>query len=195
LEKCDAFQQEILILNNKLSKSNEEYNLKNKDCQGLKNGLKVAQNSETSHVNNINLFKQLLSEAKAENDKLIISMSKNNDEINNLKSKLNDSEFKINQLQLNNHEYQEKIQFINDLLEVEKTTFKDKTLITQQEIRDIREEYTEKINIETNAHKLTTSNYHKNELDIKALEIKLISALEKVQRCKNELNLLMNENS
>ena len=42
------------------------------------------------------MFKGLLSDAKNENDKLIVTISKNTDEINDLKFKLSDAENKMN---------------------------------------------------------------------------------------------------
>jgi len=50
------------------------------------------------------MLKGLLNDAKTENDKLIVVISKNTDEINDLKFKNGDAENKMNELKLINKE-------------------------------------------------------------------------------------------
>jgi len=57
----------------------------------------------------------------------------------------------------------------------------------------LRDDCAEKIDTESRAHRETTSNLHKSELEMKALETKLYSSSEKVQSCKNEIVMLKSE--
>lgn len=66
------------------------------------------------------MLKGLLNDAKTENDKLIVIISKNSDEINDLKFKNGDAENKMNELKSINKEYNEKIHFLTNLIEEEK---------------------------------------------------------------------------
>lgn len=66
--------------------------------------LKESHNNETTLQNNNNMLKGLLNDAKTENDKLIVVISKNSDEINDLKFKIGDAENKMNELKLVNKE-------------------------------------------------------------------------------------------
>jgi len=75
-----------------------------KENEKLKEVLNENQNTESSLTNNNNMFKGLLSDAKAENDKLVVTISKNSDEISDLKFKLSDADNKMNELKLVNSE-------------------------------------------------------------------------------------------
>lgn len=75
-----------------------------KEIEKLKEVLNENQNTEASLTNNNNMFKGLLSDAKAENDKLVVTISKNTDEISDLKFKLSDADNKMNELKLVNSE-------------------------------------------------------------------------------------------
>jgi len=75
-----------------------------KEIEKLKEVLNENQNTEASLTNNNNMFKGLLTDAKAENDKLVVTISKNTDEISDLKFKLSDADNKMNELKLVNSE-------------------------------------------------------------------------------------------
>lgn len=79
-------------------------NMTKKEIEKLKEVLNENQNTEASLTNNNNMFKGLLSDAKAENDKLVVTISKNTDEISDLKFKLSDADNKMNELKLVNSE-------------------------------------------------------------------------------------------
>jgi sugar-specific transcriptional regulator TrmB len=79
-------------------------NMTKKEIEKLKEVLNENQNTEASLTNNNNMFKGLLTDAKAENDKLVVTISKNTDEISDLKFKLSDADNKMNELKLVNSE-------------------------------------------------------------------------------------------
>lgn len=79
-------------------------NMTKKENEKLKEVLNENQNTEANLTNNNNMFKGLLSDAKAENDKLVVTISKNTDEISDLKFKLSDADNKMNELKLVNSE-------------------------------------------------------------------------------------------
>lgn len=58
----------------------------------------------------------------------------------------------------------------------------------------MREEFSEKVENESRAHRDTVFKLHQSELEVKALESKLYGSLEKLQHAKNEITALINEN-
>lgn len=139
------------------------------------------------------MLKGLLNEAKTENDKLIVVISKNTDEINDLKFKNGDAENNMNELKLINKDLNEKINALNNLIEEEKNKMYEKSLSSQKEFMAMRDEFAEKLDAEARAHRAMTSNLHKSELEAKALETKLQTATDKVQTCKSEISMLKSE--
>lgn len=192
-DKCDALAGEVKALNAKYAKDKDYVHFAQKEVEKGNEALKESQNNEATLNNNNNMLKGLLNDAKTENDKLIVIISKNSDEINDLKFKNGDADNKINELKSINKEYNEKIVVLNNLIEEEKNKMYEKSLISQKDLMSLREEFAEKLEAEARAHRAMTSNLHKSELEAKALETKLQTATDKVQTCKSEISMLKSE--
>lgn len=129
-----------------------------------------------------------------ENDKNILIISKYKENISDLNLKLEESNGKINDQKLISNELKQKLDNLSDLLEQEKQKVFLGTVNNKKEYMTLREEFTEKVENESRAHRDTVFKLHQSELEVKALESKLYGSLEKLQHAKNEITNLISEN-
>lgn len=128
------------------------------------------------------------------NDKNILLIASLKEQIADLNLKLEDSNGKITDQKTITNDYKQKLDNLSELLEQEKNKVFVANVNNKKEYVTLREEFTEKVENESRAHRDTVFKLHQSELEVKALESKLYGSLEKLQHAKNEITNLIHEN-
>lgn len=193
LEKNNLLEQESKDLNLKLINDNNQISNMKSENERLKNNINELNKSEMALNKSLDMFKGYLNDAKIENDKNILIISKNQDVINNVNQKLKESENQVQEIKDKNSDLKDKLNIMSNQLEDEKQKIYQLSVNNKKEYMILREECSEKVDLEARSHRDTVFKLHQSELEVKALESKLYGSMEKLQSAKNEITSLLGE--